>query len=854
MIIFFTTTIISIVIFIFLNVLIWSSDSVGIGASISTISVVGIIILLLFLKKRELVQSFFESIGDLKHALILIVYIIFLVILFTILSSEYKDKYAYIILPFVLILGLVLFFNAFYIKIKDQSESFLSLVRLNYSLVFISLLIFVTILYVTNPGGYIKKFYWLDFTFTIVLCLMSIVYLVNVFRTKGTEALDNNRGGWKNIFMNYGAFGLSSIFLGFIVYLLVSFFMFFAGLSNTFIYESKSKNSTSTDKLFGVLVPVITIILLPLMYYFLFKENSEEYKLSPTYSTGVSVLLKKLSLGASFNMFTLISIAIICIVTLVIVPPIFTNDIINKKTIKNSSIFVFVILFFVFWITSFIKALFYNSTTSPDVAKKIIDNINNYNNILSFIFGIIIGVSVIALILYWFMAFYQNVMSTSTIGNAIIYFIVTAVIIYLTYNIVIKTAVYRENPLFQLVFNLIFYIPCLVVALLDRIIHNVPKVSFPKIGFSNDTTKNAGPGQAPAQSKPQQANANKKGSSVYAMMDSVSNAASSSYAKLKEGAMEPTPTSYYVILAISILLPAIYLAYPYLSTRFARQGGTLLINRPIEITQITSLASYEQLNNSNDKFTYQYGLSFWVYIDSASLSTNKSYETFATILDYGGKPKVSYNAALNRLRITMKLNKSDETIETTETTETTDGSENKFSKKDLDIDGNIIIYEKQDVLLQKWNNIIFNYSGGTLDIFYNGELSKSKIGVIPYMNYDNLIVGQENGIYGQICNVNYFKNSLNIFQINYIYKSVKDYSPPTFMTDDTIVNLNKGVGTGDVLGESTIMSDLPPPAEVDASQVSTETNDLGGLVHKNNDATDYLSLKWYFNQNGDNYN
>jgi hypothetical protein len=111
---------------------------------------------------------------------------------------------------------------------------------------------------------------------------------------------------------------------------------------------------------------------------------------------------------------------------------------------------------------------------------------------------------------------------------------------------------------------------------------------------------------------------------------------------------------------------------------------------------------------------------------------------------------------------------------------------------DLDESGNRIIYVKKDVLLQKWNNIIINYNGGTLDIFYNGELVKSAIEVVPYMTYDTLTVGSESGIHGGICNVKYFNKSLNVQQIYYLYNSVKDNTPPTYKnTDETIINILK---------------------------------------------------------------
>ena len=81
-------------------------------------------------------------------------------------------------------------------------------------------------------------------------------------------------------------------------------------------------------------------------------------------------------------------------------------------------------------------------------------------------------------------------------------------------------------------------------------------------------------------------------------------------------------------------------------------------------------------------------------------------------------------------------------------------------------------------VLQNWNKLIINYNGGTLDIFLNGELVKSSIEVVPYYTFENLTIGENNGIKGGICNVVYFRHALTSQNIYYIYNTVKDITPP----------------------------------------------------------------------------
>ena len=155
-------------------------------------------------------------------------------------------------------------------------------------------------------------------------------------------------------------------------------------------------------------------------------------------------------------------------------------------------------------------------------------------------------------------------------------------------------------------------------------------------------------------------------------------------------------------------------------------------------------------------------MSFWVFINAFAPNN----ESFVSLLNYGNKPNILYNASTNTLMITMK----------------TDDVTAHHKLTDLDDDNNRILYKEKNVLLQKWNNITLNYTGGTLDVFINGKLVKSNIEVIPYVTLDNLTVGTNHGIEGGICNLVYFANPLTITNVYYLYETLKNITPPFIET------------------------------------------------------------------------
>jgi hypothetical protein len=327
-----------------------------------------------------------------------------------------------------------------------------------------------------------------------------------------------------------------------------------------------------------------------------------------------------------------------------------------------------------------------------------------------YLFGFIIS----GLIIGWLVYNLQHVSGKSGISSFILNLLLVLIVLMLVYRTISvrlpdNEANSKKNAIFNLITQLLLYIPCIFSNGLDLL-----------IGFGK---------------------------------------------KIKEE--DTTKTDYMLLITSIILFTSMYI-YPMIEKGIGIQGGNQLINEPINLDNLTPLESYEKLNDTIEP-DYQYGLSAWFYIDSAPPNTNPSYNTYTSILNYGNKPNILYNAEKNSLRIVVdQMSLKGET---------------KNRMIDFDENDFRIIYEDNNVLLQKWNNIIINYNGGTLDIFINNKLVKSVVGVIPYFNNDMLEVGSKNGISGGICNVIYFKQPLTINDIYYMYKLVKDRNPP-------IVNIN----------------------------------------------------------------
>jgi len=205
-----------------------------------------------------------------------------------------------------------------------------------------------------------------------------------------------------------------------------------------------------------------------------------------------------------------------------------------------------------------------------------------------------------------------------------------------------------------------------------------------------------------------------------------------------------------IVFLVELLLVGLYLIYPWIVKQFLSHNSNQLINEPTVLNNETNLGSFSDVNYVDDKFQYKYAVSGWIYIDSFPPETNSSYDEYTSLLNIGDKPNFLFNVTKNKLKIMLKTQDKNESI----------------------------LYETTEFRMQKWNHVIVNYDGATMDIFINNELVSSTPGTIPYNSNTMMTCGTSNGIYGGICNVNYFKEAISRAKITWLYTSVKNLNPP----------------------------------------------------------------------------
>jgi len=244
---------------------------------------------------------------------------------------------------------------------------------------------------------------------------------------------------------------------------------------------------------------------------------------------------------------------------------------------------------------------------------------------------------------------------------------------------------------------------------------------------------------------------------IYDIIFSVPNVIFNSFERLFVD-IKDSPRSLLLFLLFELILIFLYFMYPIIIKKIYTHNAKILLNKPIYTDSKNTIGNYEKLykNNNNlkkigkEELNYNYGLSCWLFIDNVGENYNEKTNIFTSLINYGNKPNIQYNASTHTLIIKMKIG----------------------------IDEEKIIYETKDIQLQKWNNFVINNNGGITDVFINSKLVASVNNVVPYMKLDNIETGEEEGVPGAICNVLYYPEPISKIKIDWLYKYFKNKTPP----------------------------------------------------------------------------
>jgi len=198
----------------------------------------------------------------------------------------------------------------------------------------------------------------------------------------------------------------------------------------------------------------------------------------------------------------------------------------------------------------------------------------------------------------------------------------------------------------------------------------------------------------------------------------------------------------FFIIELTLIL--LYFIFPILKRKWYASQGKILLNNPVPLDKKKQLATFHDLHE-NDGYDYQYSLSMWFFFHERPPNKNINYQKFTEIFSYGNKPQILYNNKTQTLRVVMQQGK----------------------------EKNEIVYEGA-MKLQKWNHVVVTYDKGTCDIFINGKLISTKKNIVPYMSYDTLSVGKENGLDSGVSNVVYYDSKLMGQEIYELYQTLKN--------------------------------------------------------------------------------
>lgn len=175
----------------------------------------------------------------------------------------------------------------------------------------------------------------------------------------------------------------------------------------------------------------------------------------------------------------------------------------------------------------------------------------------------------------------------------------------------------------------------------------------------------------------------------------------------------------------------------------------VFLSEPTSLSSINKLAPFWKLNDQTadaypSKSIYNYSVGGWFFFNSIASSAPASEGGFYTILDCAGAPVYEWNSSSGVLKVSANMQNG----------------------------GNAVLFEDK-VPLQRWNNIMVSFSGGTADVYINNTLVGTRDDVTPTQSHGSLIVGTESrsgSPQGGAANIVYCPKAIGPYTVDLNYR------------------------------------------------------------------------------------
>lgn len=274
-----------------------------------------------------------------------------------------------------------------------------------------------------------------------------------------------------------------------------------------------------------------------------------------------------------------------------------------------------------------------------------------------------------------------------------------------------------------------------------------------------------------------------------------------------------TTKPVWILLAVESLLIGLYFLTPIVMQATVYNNSLTVLPGVSDLRKYRDLGSLENVGivrtsecSNKTKRKYDYAFSAWLFFSPHPPSVAKGSSKFVPVLDVNGTPTVSYRASTNELQFTLRINErggEDEgaaaQAQATGASVTNtnaaadyeyeydpedpadggrDAAPSQAPKDAPPIMNSVVVHTIQNVPLQRWNHLFYNYDGSNIDIFLNNELVVTLTDYVPAIEYGGIKCGAPSGVIGNIANVTVFNHSVTKDVISGIYMTHKDASPP----------------------------------------------------------------------------